>query len=63
MREADLKEIVDFQIEQQGTAVIDVDDHHCFFFTDTTLEFLLEQARKSPLKKAMVMIPKKKPAA
>lgn len=61
--EPSLKEIADYQIEQQGVMAIDAGDSEIFMFTETTLLFLLEAARKNPEKKAIVVIPKKRAQA
>lgn len=40
-----IADVVDAQIEQQGTSVIRVDDGHVFTFTEATLRVLLEQSK------------------
>ena len=59
----DLKDIVDAQIEQQGTAAFRTKDSEVFVFTETTLLKLLEQARKNPERKVIVMVPLHRPEA
>lgn len=60
---ASLKQIADYQIEQQGVMAVDAGDSEIFMFTETTLLFMLEKARTHPDRKVVVVIPKKKAQA
>jgi len=60
--ESDLADIVDAHIMQKGLISVRLKDGTAFFFTDVTLHQLLERAKKSELKRAMVFIPDSKPS-
>lgn len=60
---ADMGDIVDAHIQQQGVMAIDGGDSQIFIFTDVTLRKLLEHAEANPERKAIVYIPKKRVTA
>ena len=54
--DTDLGDIIDFQLQQQGTASFSVKDGQVFVFTTATLESLLAAAMASGEGKAIVFV-------
>lgn len=54
--QGDIGDVFDFQLQQQGTACVRVDDGHVFAFTEKTLVKLLEVARQNDRKQALVFV-------